>query len=77
MQLWRMDVDGGNPTHMVQEDANGWFPHVSPDGQWVAYVTWSDRDGGFLWKAPVPGTGGGAPQKLTEASYARISEPQR
>jgi Tol biopolymer transport system component len=44
MQIWRMETDGSNPTHMVQEDANGWFPHVSPDGNWVAYIAYCKDD---------------------------------
>ncbi len=40
MQVWRMETDGSNPTHMVQEAANCWFPHVSPDGDSVAYVAY-------------------------------------
>jgi TolB protein len=43
MQIWRMEVDGSNPVHMVKEDANCWFPHVSPDGNWVAYMAY-DKD---------------------------------
>ena len=43
MQIWRMEVDGSNPVHMVKEDANCWFPHVSPDGNWVAYIAY-DKD---------------------------------
>ncbi len=43
MQIWRMEVDGSNPVHMVREDANSWFPHVSPDGNWVAYIAY-DRN---------------------------------
>ena len=41
-------------------------PSISPDGQWVAYVTWSDAEGGHVWKAPLAGTG--APQKLTRTA---------
>ncbi len=37
-------------------------PAISPDGQWIAYVTWSDRDGGHVWKAPLAG---GEPQQLS------------
>lgn len=44
MQVWRMNVDGSNPTHVVSEDANCWFPHVSPDGQWVVYVVYGKND---------------------------------
>lgn len=44
MQIWRMEVDGSNPVHMVVEDANCWFPHVSPDGQWVAYIAYNRNE---------------------------------
>lgn len=43
MQIWRMEADGSNPVHMVVEDANCWFPHVSPDGNWVVYIAY-DKD---------------------------------
>jgi Tol biopolymer transport system component len=44
MQGWRMGADGSDPTHMVREEANCWFPHVSPDGQWVAYIAYAKGD---------------------------------
>ena len=44
MQVWRMETDGANPTHMVNEEANGWFPHVSPDNQWVVYIAYKKGD---------------------------------
>ena len=44
MQIWRMEADGSNPTHMVQEEANCWFPHVSPNGRFVAYIAYSKDD---------------------------------
>jgi len=44
MQVWRMGVDGTNPVQMVQEDANCWFPHVSPNGEWVVYVAYRKDD---------------------------------
>jgi len=44
MQIWRMEKDGANPVHTVQEDANCWFPHVSPDGSWVVYIAYSKDD---------------------------------
>lgn len=44
MQVWRMEVDGANPTHMVKEDANCWFPHVSPDEKWVVYIAYGKDD---------------------------------
>lgn len=44
MQVWRMETDGSNPTHMVQEEADCWFPHVSPDNQWVVYIAYKKGD---------------------------------
>jgi len=44
MQIWRMETDGSNPVHMLQEEANCWFPHISPDGNWVAYIAYGKDD---------------------------------
>jgi Tol biopolymer transport system component len=44
MQVWRMNADGSNPVHMVTEESNGWFPHVSPDGCQVVYVAYRKGD---------------------------------
>jgi Tol biopolymer transport system component len=44
MQCWRMDRDGDNPTQMTFTDRNNWFPHVSPDGKQVLYLSYS-REG--------------------------------
>jgi Tol biopolymer transport system component/imidazolonepropionase-like amidohydrolase len=38
-------------------------PAFSPDGKWVAFVSWSDAQGGQVWKAPA--APGGTPVKLT------------
>jgi TolB protein len=44
MHIWRMRADGGQQTQVVKEEANCWFPHVSPDGQWVVYVAYGKDD---------------------------------
>ncbi len=44
MQIWKMEVDGSKPTHMVREEANCWFPHISPDGDWVVYLAYHKND---------------------------------
>ena len=41
-------------------------PTWSPDGQWIAYTTWSDTDGGHLYK--VRADGRTKAQRLTRAS---------
>ena len=44
MQIWRMNADSSNPIQMVKEDANCWFPHVSPDGKWVTYIAYDKHE---------------------------------
>ena len=44
MQCWRMNRDGSEPTQMTHTDRNNWFPHVSPDGKQVVYLSYS-KDG--------------------------------
>ncbi len=40
MKLWRMGADGGNPEQLTFEDeTRDWFPHPSPDGQWIVFVS--------------------------------------
>ncbi|MCC6929292.1 MAG: PD40 domain-containing protein [Gemmatimonadaceae bacterium] len=47
----------GTPRRLTKGVAHEFFPAFSPDGAWVAYVTWSDSAGGALWKARTDGTG--------------------
>ncbi len=39
MQLWRMKADGSEPEQITSDEWNNWFPHVSPDGQWIAFIS--------------------------------------
>jgi len=39
MQIWRMKPDGTNPEQVTSDDYNNWFPHLSPDGQWIAMLS--------------------------------------
>ena len=41
-------------------------PAFSPDGKWIAYVSWSDAGGGHVWKAPA--SPGSSPVKLTRSA---------
>lgn len=41
-------------------------PVWSPDGQYIAYVTWNDADGGDIYR--VRADGGGQPERLTPTS---------
>ncbi|OPZ69745.1 MAG: translocation protein TolB [bacterium ADurb.Bin478] len=39
MQIWRMDPDGKNQQQLTFDDLNNWFPHVSPDNKWIAFLS--------------------------------------
>ena len=40
MQLWRMKPDGADPEPVTNDEYNNWFPHVSPDGRWIAFLSY-------------------------------------
>jgi Tol biopolymer transport system component len=43
MALWRADADGSNPVMLTHDPARrDWFPHLSPDGKWIVYVSFGD-----------------------------------
>jgi len=45
MQLWRMKADGQDPEAVTNDEYNNWFPHLSPEGKWIAFLTFgSDVD---------------------------------
>ncbi|MDR2804529.1 MAG: transporter [Dysgonamonadaceae bacterium] len=45
MQIWRMNADGSEQTPMTFDaDRHSWFPHVSPDGEKVAYIAYQALD---------------------------------
>ena len=39
MQIWRMKPDGADPEQVTNDELNNWFPHVSPDGKWIVFIT--------------------------------------
>ncbi len=44
MQIWRMKSDGSEQEQMTLDEDNSWFPHLSPDGKAVAYITYKKGD---------------------------------
>jgi Tol biopolymer transport system component len=43
MQLWRADADGSDPVQLTHDPVRrDWFPHLSPDGTWIVYVSFGD-----------------------------------
>ncbi len=39
MQIWRMRPDGSNKEQITFDQYNDWFPHISPDGQWIVFIS--------------------------------------
>jgi TolB protein len=39
MQLWRMKPDGTGNEQLTFDEYNDWFPHISPDGKWIAFIS--------------------------------------
>jgi len=65
-RLWVMDLPGGAPHRLVPSEKVGEFqPAWSPDGQYIAYVTWNDIDGGTVSR--VRSDGSGTAQRLSSA----------
>ena len=70
-RVYVMDYPGGSPKRISTSSVAEHHPAWSPDGRHVLYVTWSDDEGGHVYRAPVDG---GAQEKLTRtASF--YSEP--
>jgi len=39
MQIWRMKPDGSGKEQVTFDEYNDWFPHISPDGKWIAFIS--------------------------------------
>jgi TolB protein len=40
MQIWRMFPDGSGRTQLTFDKYQNWFPHVSPDGKWIVFMSY-------------------------------------
>jgi Tol biopolymer transport system component len=74
MQAWRMGWDGSSPEQFTFDDANNWFPHISPDGKYVVFITYNKNDAAPHEHPPnknvtlrlMSAEGGGEPKTLAE-----------
>ena len=39
MQIWRMKSDGSGKEQLTFDEYNDWFPHISPDGKWMVFIS--------------------------------------
>ncbi len=70
-RVWLQELSGGKPNgaprRLTRYDAalpkREYAPAFSPDGKWIVYVSWSDAEGGHVWKAPA--NAGASPARLT------------
>ncbi len=62
-RLYVMDLPDGEPKRLSKMEMTEAQPTWSPDGSSVAYVTWSDTEGGSIYKVNVEGRP--RPAKLT------------
>src|SRR5258707_6575966 len=42
MQLWPMRPDGPAKEQITFDESNNWFPHISPNGKWIAYLSFPE-----------------------------------
>ena len=54
-RLYLKDLPDGTPRRLDMSEVGQYHPVWSPDGKWVAYVTWADAGGGQIVKIAVDG----------------------
>jgi hypothetical protein len=64
-KLWIMDYPSGRPRRLTTSASGEHSPVWSPDGRYIAYVTWSDQ-GGDVYR--IQSSGRGQPERLTRQS---------
>jgi Tol biopolymer transport system component len=45
MQIWRMRPDGDGQEQVTSDEFNNWYPHISPDGKSLAFLTYAEGVG--------------------------------
>jgi hypothetical protein len=71
MQIWRMKADGSDQQQVTADDThNHWFPHPSPNGQWIVFLSFGKEVKGHPENKDVAlcrmAAGGGPIQVLTK-----------
>jgi hypothetical protein len=61
-----MEIPGGKPARLNNGADREYMPAWSPDGRYIAYVTWSSGGGGHIWKKRADGQG--QPEQITRVA---------
>ena len=62
-KLWLMDLPNGKPRRLTTFNGGEHSPAWSPDGRWIAYVTWTEQ-GGDVWRVS-PTAANARPERLS------------
>ena len=73
-RVWLQEIAGGKtvgaPRRLTKDDPalprREYAPTFCADGRSIAYVSWSDAEGGHIWKAPA--APGASPVRVTKAA---------
>jgi Tol biopolymer transport system component/imidazolonepropionase-like amidohydrolase len=68
-QIWVMDLPGGVPWAIGPTDAPQQQPVWSPDGRYIAFITWSDVDGGHVHRVRADRPGRRPERLTTQAAF--------
>ncbi|XOV78732.1 MAG: amidohydrolase family protein [Aestuariibacter sp.] len=68
-RLYITDIDGKSQPRAITPEAFGAYePAWSPDDKWLVFASWTDNNGGHIWKVRADGRGN--PQQITtHAAY--------
>ena len=71
-KIWIQDLPQGTPRRLTDEVFTylEYSPAWSPDGKWIAFASWDDKERGQLWKISLTG---GTPERLTEEAGEYIN----
>jgi hypothetical protein len=72
-KLYVRDLATGSNTRLAEMPAGQFAPAWSPDSKWIAFVMWSEEEGGHLYKVAITGRSS-TPQRLSTIS-AFYDEP--
>ena len=72
-RLWLRDLPDGAPRRVTSAENGEYSPVWSPDGKWVAWVSWADSAGGQIWKATADGRTRPVPVTRVAALYYNLA----